>query len=156
MALFLFSYSYSSKATLEQFCEELNGRIENGGKCPNTSFPLMSKVCHFENQYQETHFTDGCTGPSGGHRDIFLSACIKHDLCYHHEPASSGKSQKQCDDEFLENLLKSCFLAEDLGHCQKWAKVMHRSLRTFGALAYRCDNTKVSTYLGRVLVYKRK
>lgn len=130
----------------EKKCSELGGTLKKGHKCPDTSFPLLTNVCFFENSYGDKHFTDGCTGPSGGHRDLFLPACIKHDLCYHHEPATSGKTQKQCDGEFLENLLTACEDAKSFKRCERWAKTMYRALRVFGGLAYRCENSEVTDY----------
>lgn len=132
---------------LEQFCHERGGELEKGYKCPKTSFPLLTDVCFFENSQKEIHFTDGCTGPSGGHNSLFLESCIKHDLCYHHEPASNGLKQKDCDKAFLNNLLMACEKAENIRKCNKWAQIMYKSLRVFGGLAYRCDDKKVSTYI---------
>ena len=140
-------FSSTSFASVEEICQEMQGTIKKGFKCPNTSFPLLTKVCFFKNEYQEEHFTDGCTGPSGGHRKLFTKACLKHDLCYHHEPATSGKTQKQCDQEFLSNMLVACEDAKNFKKCERWAKVMYKSLRAFGGLAYRCDNSEVTTYL---------
>lgn len=137
----------TAQASVEELCQEVGGTIQKGYKCPDTSFPLLSKVCFFKNDYGDTHFTDGCTGPSGGHRDLFSKACLKHDLCYHHEPATSGKTQKQCDREFLENMLAACVDAKSYRRCERWAKVMYRTLRVFGGLAYRCDNTPVTDYI---------
>ncbi|GEM_PF-2474674 len=144
--IFILTFSFTIQADFESLCFDLNGTLEKGHKCPNTSVPLLTKVCFFENEYGESHFTDGCTGPSGGHNKLFLKSCVKHDLCYHHEPMSSGKTQKQCDIEFRDNIFKACLEAPDRSKCEKWARLMYKSLRAFGSLAYRCDNKFVSDY----------
>ena len=136
----------ASELDLETFCQIKDGEIKEKFKCPKTSFPLLTPVCHFSNSSGQTHFTDGCTGPTGGHRDLFLKSCIAHDLCYHHEPSSSGKTQKDCDLEFRSNLLKACSSAENYEACEKWAKTMYSALRIFGSLAYRCDDSSVTDY----------
>jgi hypothetical protein len=145
--ILLLSLSNPSMArNLEQICHELGGTLERGFKCPNTSFPLLTPVCFFDNEFGEKHFTDGCTGPSGGHKEIFLASCIRHDLCYHHEPASNGLKQKDCDRAFLEDLNRACFKAPNQNKCRRWASIMYKSLRGFGGLAFRCENKKVRTY----------
>ncbi|MCF8060165.1 MAG: hypothetical protein K9K67_12770 [Bacteriovoracaceae bacterium] len=144
--IFILILSGRIYADFESLCHEFGGTLKKGHKCPNTSFPLLTPVCFFKNEYGEEHFTDGCTGPSGGHNDLFLKSCVKHDLCYHHEPLSSGKTQKQCDLEFKDNILRDCLDAPDRSKCERWANVMYKSLRAFGGLAYRCDNDFVKDY----------
>lgn len=149
LVTFIFSmmiFFHANAYDLEQFCHEKGGRLERGFKCPQTSFPLLTPICFFENEYDEVHFTDGCTGPSGGHRELFLESCVKHDLCYHHEPASNGLTQKDCDEAFLENLNQACLKAPNLKKCKRWAEVMYKSLRAFGGLAFRCENVNVRSY----------
>lgn len=145
--LFIY-FTNPSYASLSEACTELNGELRKGFKCPRTSFPLLTPVCFFKNDHGDLHFTDGCTGPSGGHNELFTPSCIKHDLCYHHEPATTGKTQKQCDVEFLENLTSSCEKAENPKKCLKWSKIMFNSVRGFGRLAYNCENLSVLDYLG--------
>lgn len=150
--IILFSLSTHAKDVEESqdftvLCEKLGGHLDKGFKCPNTSFPLLSHVCFFKNTFGEEHFTDGCTGPSGGHNSLFLESCVKHDLCYHHEPASTGKSRKECDDEFFNNLMDKCRIANDSEKCERWARTMVKALRVFGGLAYKCDNSAVTSYI---------
>jgi hypothetical protein len=136
----------STATDLESFCQEKGGEMKERFKCPNTSFPLLTPICHFGEREELVHFTDGCTGPTGGHRELFLKSCIAHDLCYHHEPSTGGKTQKDCDIEFRDGLLRACSDAENYEHCEKWAKTMYKALRVFGSLAYRCDNRPVDRY----------
>ncbi len=132
--------------TLITLCAQLGGHVEQGFKCPKTFFRSPAKVCYFDNSYGETLFTDGCTGPTGGHKDLFLPACVQHDLCYHHEPLTSGKTRRQCDDEFLEDLETACIKADNEKRCRRWAKTMVATLRPFGGLAYKCEDKEVREY----------
>ncbi|MEC7276152.1 MAG: phospholipase A2 [Bdellovibrionota bacterium] len=127
-------------------CSQLGGRVEQGFKCPKTWFRSPGKVCYFENSYGEELFTDGCTGPTGGFKDLFLSSCVKHDLCYHHEPATNGLTRKECDDQFEKDLLESCEMSDKKKRCQRWAKTMVSAVRPFGGLAYRCEDKAVRDY----------
>jgi len=129
-----------NESLLEAFCSERGGRVVNGLKCPQTFFKSPLKNCIFNEQGDYFQFVDGCTGPSGGFKEAFFSSCIAHDLCYHHEPATNGWSQKQCDKEFLTNLEVACEGVEKSKRCHRWAKTMYRALRGFGKLAYNCDN----------------
>ena len=142
--LFLIS-SYASASQLENFCESNNGKIFDWYKCPKSKLPLKIKTCEYKNSYGELEFVNGCSGPTGGHEEIFFPACVQHDLCYHHEPASNGKSQKYCDMRMLNQLLQICDeKAENVSRCNAWARFMYRSLRVVGKAAFHCAN-----YYGR-------
>lgn len=125
---------------LERFCSEAGGTIVESFTCPKSKLKLGWKFCLSKDSKDRVLFFDGCTGPSGGHTDLFYSSCIKHDYCYHHEPATNGLSQKDCDEQFLENALSACQDASDKKKCENWAKVMYRGLRGFGKLAFNCAN----------------
>lgn len=129
-----------NEGLLEIFCSEKGGRIVSEFKCPNTFFKSPLKNCIFNERGDFFQFVDGCTGPSGGFKESFFSSCIAHDLCYHHEPATNGWSQKQCDEEFLVNLEAACESVENLKRCRRWAKTMYNAVRGFGRLAYHCDD----------------
>jgi hypothetical protein len=135
-----------SNDDLQSFCQKQEGVIVKGHSCPVTSFPIVTPACLFKNKYSESHFTDGCTGPTGGHRSLFMKSCVKHDLCYHHEPASTGKTQKECDLDFMHNLLDACRSADNYSKCIRWATTMYQSVALVGKFAYRCDNSSVVTY----------
>lgn len=142
LILSIITSSAFAESTLKQYCDEYNGRVVKFYQCPRTKIPLPMATCVFENQRGEEQFFNGCSGPSGGHNNIFFKACIAHDLCYHHEPATSGRSQRSCDLEFLSSAKDSCELeARNPQRCKKWANRMYRALRIIGKPAFLCSNS---------------
>ncbi|MBC75631.1 MAG: hypothetical protein CME64_06415 [Halobacteriovoraceae bacterium] len=130
---------------LDDFCDNKNGKLFTWYQCPKSKLPLRIKTCEYHNSYGELEFVNGCSGPTGGHDKLFFPACVQHDLCYHHEPATNGKGQKYCDVRMLNQLLKICDeKAQNIIRCQKWARFMYRSLRVIGKPAFHCAN-----YYGR-------
>lgn len=125
---------------LNSYCEKLQGEIVSELQCPKSGLKLHWDFCVTKDPQNRPLFFDGCTGPSGGHAELFYPACIQHDYCYHHEPASNNLRQLDCDRKFLETALKSCSRAQDLNKCKRWAHVMYRGIRGFGKLAFNCAN----------------
>ncbi len=137
--IFLLFSSFAHADQLQDYCIEKKGKILKKYKCPKTKLTLRIRTCEFENDYGETQFVNGCSGPSGGHKEIFFKACIKHDLCYHHEPSTNGNTRKDCDQLFLNIATESCDAeAKDKKKCKNWAKRMYRALRVIGGPAYHC------------------
>lgn len=112
--------------------------MQDSYACPKSGLVIRWDFCVAQSPKGETLFTDGCTGPSGGHSELFYPACIKHDFCYHHEPVTSGKTRKDCDQEFLAETLKLCNQSENPQKCEVWAYSMYSALRGFGELAFNC------------------
>ena len=128
-------------------CNSRNGTIKKTYTCPKSNIPLPVKTCVYENSYGETQFFNGCSGPSGGHNKLFYNSCIKHDLCYHHEPATNGYTQKVCDLNLRNNMISACEdKATDVSKCIWWAKALYRGLRIIGTAAYHCANDFSSSY----------
>jgi len=40
--------------------------------------------------------------------DTFYDACVQHDFCYRHGYKTYGHNKEYCDEEFYNNMLKSC------------------------------------------------
>ncbi len=138
---YCFSISSSQANLLNQYCKKYNGSIRNSYQCPKSKIPLPIKTCTFKNKNGIEQFFNGCSGPSGGHSKLFSPACIKHDLCYHHEPISNGYGQSKCDYNFLQGMLDACSrTAKNLKACQKWARIMYRGVRIIGKPAFHCAN----------------
>lgn len=134
--------SYSKTVDLlKDHCSNLGGEVQFGFTCPKSRLPLPISMCHFKNAYNEDQFFDGCTGPTGGFSGLFYPACIKHDLCYHHEPATNGFDQKKCDDLFYEDMKTSCENHKDKTRCLKWSSFLYQGVRSIGKLAFHCENT---------------
>lgn len=131
---------------LEDSCFDYEGEIVKKYTCPKSKLPLPIRTCVFINKNGNQQFYNGCSGPSGGHKEIFYSSCIQHDLCYHHEPITNRLTQKECDYQLYENLLENCDnRATNIPKCRKWAKYMYRALRLIGKPAFHCSN-ELSSY----------
>ncbi len=142
--IFLFSFQVfaTSDLLLESYCQKFGGKVQKTYTCPKSKLMLNFGFCVFENQEGTEQFFDGCTGPDGGHTELFYPHCIAHDLCYHHEPASNGFGRKYCDMRFKDGLLNSCEQAKKPKKCKRWAKIMYRALRIGGNIAFHCANYK--------------
>jgi hypothetical protein len=123
---------------LKNYCAHIGGKVVKEYICPKSKLKLGWDFCVSKDQSGVTLFFDGCTGPSGGHADLFYPACVKHDYCYHHEPSSNGYKQIDCDKQFLNEALDLCTQADDQKKCRNWAKAMYRAVRGFGGIAFNC------------------
>jgi hypothetical protein len=144
--LIISSLSFSAFAgdLLTEFCDRAGGEVVNGLSCSKRKIRWKSKYCVLKDASDRKMFFNGCSGPSGGHAGLFYPACIKHDLCYHHEPASSGLSKSECDKNFRSDLLELCKDAKNQKYCKTWAKIMYEGVRVGGAKAYSCYNDKAA------------
>lgn len=138
----LFSSPLFAGEILGQYCDDLGGVVVDKFQCPKSKLVLRWDFCIAKNREGKQIFFDGCTGPSGGHKELFYPACIMHDFCYHHEPLTSGLSRRDCDLGFLKNALTLCQGAENINKCQSWARIMFKGLRGAGGIAFNCSKTK--------------
>lgn len=144
--LFLFCFALfeaHAQNPLHHYCHQMNGTISSEYQCPKSRLKLSWDFCVINNRDQ-TQFFDGCTGPTGDFEFLLTPACIKHDLCYHHEPATNGKTQEDCDEEFRLNLFYSCYKLNDhkeVNKCLSLSVAMYLAVRTAGVFAFHCDNT---------------
>lgn len=136
--LFFSINTFAGDELLKEYCNKLDGKVVSSYQCPKSKLTIPFEFCLFNNSHGVKQFFDGCTGPTGGNSSLFYPSCIKHDLCYHHEPISNGKSQKECDTELLADLITSCEKSLKKKKCIRWAKLMFRAVRSFGKLAYNC------------------
>lgn len=113
-------------------------------------------------------FHDGCSGQALGRPStnsvsattwgqLFHPACVYHDHCYHHEPSTSGKSQKFCDDRMRSDMYRICdaeYRTKAVARtaCKKAAATMYSGLRAGGGKHYRFNDTR----LPYAHLYKRK
>lgn len=125
---------------LDKYCKKKKGVILKSYTCPKTKLKLPIKTCVYKNKTYDQLFVNGCSGPSGGFSKTFFNACIAHDLCYHHEPSTSGKTQKDCDKKFFNIAVNDCsvFSGKKKNRCRGWAKTMYLSLRVIGVPAFHC------------------
>lgn len=144
VSLLLFHLALGANS-LEDFCSEKEGQILTKYQCPKSRLTLPVKTCEYRNVQGDKLFVNGCTGPSGGFESIFFTACLRHDLCYHHEPATNGLDRKDCDKAFLDSTLKACENnvtdEKEAEKCRSWANIMFLALRVIGAPAFHCSDS---------------
>jgi len=140
LVLFVFSFSFSLEASLVNFCQKKKGTIVNSFQCPKSKLDLPITTCLYKNFWGQKHFVNGCSGPTGKYDQQLFKACVKHDLCYHHEPSSRGLTRKECDDKFYDDALRGCrALDEDEeSKCVFVARALYGALRVIGNAAYHC------------------
>lgn len=138
---FLSTSILSNDDLLSKYCKKYKGVIQKKYACPKSGLTIPFLFCVKKRDNLPDLFFDGCTGPTGGNAELFYSSCIEHDLCYHREPSTNGKTQKMCDDELLESLSSACNTLDNSKSCLGWAKTMYRAVRLFGKLAYNCANS---------------
>lgn len=141
LSFFITSFS-QAETPLKRYCDQAGGVVIDKFQCPKSKLNLKWNFCFTKSPAGAPLFFDGCTGPSGGHTELFYPACIKHDYCYHHEPATNGLSRSDCDKQFLNNALDLCVGAPDQEKCRLWAQAMYKALVGFGDIAFNCANYK--------------
>lgn len=88
-------------------------------------------------------FEDGCTVGILKYGYAFHEACVFHDNCFHHEPATNGRTQKECDQMLYEKLKKICETS-DVFACRFVAAITYRGARLFAKKRYNCTNSKAN------------
>lgn len=124
-------------------CYELNGHIVNRWKCSHSGVVRTQDSCQLIDEHNVPMYFDGCSGSIDGYGDVFINACVRHDLCYHHEPASNGMSKIDCDNQFLKNMLKICRYDRpwDL-RCTTIAQSFYSAVSLFGRTSWLCSKEK--------------
>ena len=123
--------------SLKDSCLKDGGQMVNSLTCPTSGKVRTGQFCVVE----EDLFYNGCNfSQISEFGNVFFPACRLHDHCYHHEPASSGLSKKQCDKRFLSNMNKICEGRKDEKRCKSRASLFYRAVRFFGKKSWKCSN----------------
>lgn len=128
---------------VEELCAQLNGKMQSEITCSETGKVRKGTFCVFTNEKNEEMFFNGCSGLSGYWGEVFFMDCFYHDHCYHHEPATHQKSQKQCDQELLSNMTGTCLKMpkKKSSQCLAMTDIVYRTLRLGGFANFGCSNT---------------
>ena len=59
----------------------------------------------------------------------FQGSCVIHDFCYRKQ----GRSQLECDNEFLDNMQNQCLSAYSPAGCWSGSLAAHAAVRVYGA-----------------------
>ncbi|MBT4760275.1 MAG: hypothetical protein HOO06_01140 [Bdellovibrionaceae bacterium] len=137
LSLFLVQPLLASDDFLQFSCDKNAGELVSELVCPNSGEKRKGSFCIVENS-----FYNGCTASVTGYGELFFDSCVLHDHCYHHEPASNGKSKNDCDIAFYENLKQVCKTTFWKKACDKVAKSSYKALKAFGESSWSCSNTQ--------------
>jgi len=136
------SLGWSDDEQTRQFCHSIGGEIVDGMICPANGDFWHGIRCQIS--ADPLVFFNGCSSGVSPYGEVFFSACVNHDLCYHHEPASTGMSRKDCDEEFLENMRNICQMEEENGKGCHWAALAYYGfVRLGGQSSFECSNIPI-------------
>lgn len=130
---------------LTKTCQELNGNIVYNWKCPYSGDLRTQAHCMVLDDESRPMYFNGCSGAIGNYGTIFFQACVYHDLCYHHEPASTGLQREDCDSKFYNNMFEIC--EKQYPHdsnCKSSARWFYNAVATFGKNAWICSKEKAN------------
>lgn len=129
---------------LRDYCLQTGGEVVQEWTCPATGSLKTGEACKQRNADGGVMYFNGCSAPEGKYKDLFFRACIIHDLCYHHEPQTNGKSKIDCDDDFLKNMKKICKKTNPLSlECGIAAQTFYAAVASAGDTAFRCSKENV-------------
>lgn len=139
----LVSTSFADKQ-LTDYCKLTGGQIISSWTCPVTGYQKTGDTCKQTNSAGQSLYFNGCSAPDSKYKNLFFKACIIHDFCYHHEPQTTGKSKKNCDDQFLENMKKICKTSKPLSlDCGFAAQAFYLAVDQGGDKSFMCSKEKV-------------
>lgn len=134
---------------LQQKCHQLKGEMVSSLACPTSMEQRDGEFCLVAEKTQFTAkapsldmiFFNGCTAGVADYDAVFFESCYTHDLCYHHEPVTNGKTKTQCDFEFYQNMKQQCENRDDQKRCLIMAKLFFEGVEHFGEQSWNCSNT---------------
>jgi len=145
----LFLTSVSAE-TLSEICQRMNGELLNEWQCPTSGKLRKGLFCRVEDPLKRSLVTNGCTGANFGpikpYASVFLKSCIKHDLCYHHEPTTTGLSKSDCDKNFLIHVTQDCNGVENQKECLEWAQRFYLVVTKFGERSWSCSKEEADYF----------
>ncbi len=141
-------YSTRSFATSDEFlikkCQEMEGTIVRNWTCPRSGDHRNELHCQILDEEGRSMYFNGCSGSVGNYGEIFFQACVYHDLCYHHEPATHGYKRYDCDSQFYHNMIKICDSRPKDSRCKGRARLFFDAVSTFGKNAWICSSDQAS------------
>lgn len=127
---------------LEADCLKRGGKIISQWSCPSAQWLRKGPFCEILDANGTSIVFNGCDVSLFGYGKVFYSACLKHDLCYHHEPAASGQDKFQCDIHFYIDMLKICKNSDSPNACEFMAYTYYEGVDLGGARAWGCSKVK--------------
>ena len=149
MVTFCVTLSVFADQQLAQYCVQTGGEVVKEWTCPATGTLRIGATCKQKNALGQVMFFNGCSAPGGKYKTFFFKACIIHDLCYHHEPQTNGKSKADCDKQFLTDMKSICnttnsFNLELSLECGIAAQTFYLAVAKAGDSAFTCSKENVN------------
>lgn len=148
LAVTVVSAPLPSKAdALRDFCATHGGEIVTQWTCPTSGVKREDRFCRLLSATGVPMVVNGCTGGSGEFSDLLFESCVLHDLCYHHEPNSNGKSKAHCDSAFYRNSMAICKNIQDQEYrerCEGTAGAFYMAVRMFGKNSWQCSKERTA------------
>lgn len=137
------SVSFADQQLIE-YCLQTGGEVVQEWTCPATGSIRAGEACKQKNGQGQVMYFNGCSAPEGRYKDLFFKACVVHDLCYHHEPATNNKSKVDCDNDFLKNMKKICKATNPFSlECGIVAQTFYAAVANAGDVAFACSKENV-------------
>lgn len=148
LALFVAITAVTAAALADQqlvnYCVKTGGEVVQQWTCPATGSIKSGEACKQTNSQGQVMYFNGCSAPEGKYKTLFFKACIIHDLCYHHEPATNNKSKADCDNQFFTNMKKICKTTGVLNiECGLAAQTFYTAVVKGGDTAFSCSKENV-------------
>ncbi len=144
MLIFGVSTTAFADQQLVEYCTLTGGEIVSEWTCPATGSVKMGEACKQKNAAGQPMYFNGCSAPEGRYKTLFFKACVIHDLCYHHEPATNNKSKADCDNQFLTNMKKICKTTNPFSlECGIVAQTFYAAVDNAGDAAFTCSKENV-------------
>lgn len=126
-----------------RLCKNSDGSMISQLQCPSSKKIRDGQFCVIQDR--PLVYFNGCTKSIGEYGDTFYNPCLKHDFCYHHEPATNGLSKKDCDSQFYDDMLDVCNAKDsmkDFLSCSGVAWAFYRGVQVGGKKSWQCSNSK--------------
>jgi len=120
-------------------CAKDGGQIRSLWSCPSDDKVRTGTFCFLKDNNQNEIVYNGCSSGEPRFNQLFFSSCKAHDLCYHHEPVTSGLQKSDCDEIFFKSMIQTCQRNPQIENCEKVAKVYYRAVQAFGFSGWKCS-----------------
>lgn len=139
--------SYSAPAGfLKKKCHDVGGKMVSQFTCPQSGTTRYNSECIISDVDGNMIFFDGCSGTIGNYDVVFYKACVHHDLCYHHEPSTSGLDKRDCDSQFYWEMRAICKKERaNNPACIDAARLFYNAVDLFGLSSWTCSK-QVANY----------
>ncbi len=124
---------------LQKDCAHRGGKMISSWACPSVDWLREGPFCEIKDRNGVSMVFNGCDVNIAGYGEIFYSACVEHDLCYHHEPVTSGRDKFQCDIRLYGDMMAICRQSHSPRRCEFMAHVYYEGVKLGGERSWSCS-----------------